>query len=210
MYRRCIAVDVNICKHCEYFRSQQSVCQFLAEFSSLMAVGQKMVAALLRQRDLNKTSREDSGLPVILLCPVRCWASSEPDRDAVRQQSPNGAMIEGHQQLLRQVVFPEDPQEEQPLLCLLHCCSGVIHPGEVLSDVAAHGGAKEPEDWDSFQRSPRWCRVDWGLLCRAERLIAFAIKSRYDKMRICSRNVRDYNVRKRVGHWAASKFHAAL
>ena len=116
MYRRCIAVDVNICKHCEYFRSQTvrvSVCsrvQFShgcgveAVFQCVTVIwwpeasargqqvkqmksrGERVLqdagcsAALLRH--LNKTSREGSGPPVILLCPVHCWASSEPHRDA--------------------------------------------------------------------------------------------------------------------------------
>ena len=48
--------------------------------------------------------------------PVRCWASSVPHREAVRQHTLDGAAIGGHQQLLRQVDFDEVPQEVEPLL----------------------------------------------------------------------------------------------
>lgn len=60
----------------------------------------------------------------------------------MRQNTLNGAVVVGYQQLLFQVVFPEDPQNEDPLLFVLDYCGGVGGPGGFFSDVCT----QEPEN----------------------------------------------------------------
>ena len=94
----------------------------------------KMFADLVRQRELKMSCREGRSQPVIfwavfiILC--KAFLST-----AVGQHAFNGAAVEGHQQFLLQVVFPEYSQEMESLLGLLDHVVGVGSPRGVLCDV---------------------------------------------------------------------------
>ena len=82
--------------------------------------------------------------------PLSCSATCKPQRDAVAQDSLNGAAIKAHQHFLLKIVLPEDPQEIQSLLGLFQKRLGVYCPGQVLLNVHA----QEPEVRDSLPALP--------------------------------------------------------
>lgn len=108
-------------------------------------LGFSMVAALLRKRELNKSSSQESGHPMICTddpledSPVRCWAVAIPNRDAVLQHTLKGTMIEGYQPFSLQWSL---------WLCLLHYCGGVGSPVEICGDMYAQKPESREQAWE--------------------------------------------------------------
>ena len=98
----------------------------------------------LRQQELCSSSTAGRRQPTI------CWvaftipwifffcAAREPSTDTVGQDALYCAAIEGHQQSLRDVVLPKNPQEVESRIGLLYQLSSVSSPGKVLADADSY------------------------------------------------------------------------
>lgn len=90
------------------------------------------------------SSREGRGRPMVLwtvlmtLCGAFLSAAEHPAYHTVMLKVSMLSMtdgVDGHQQLLFQMVFPENSPEAQMLLGLLHCRFSVGGPSEIFGDV---------------------------------------------------------------------------